>query len=67
MSFKEKTEFESLEKDIAALQDEKHLLEERLLETLPYEEISRITERIGEIVAQIDEKEMRWLELSERS
>ncbi len=67
LSFKEKTEFENLEKEIAELQDEKRMLEERLLESLPYEEISRVSERIAEVVASIDEKEMRWLELSERS
>lgn len=66
LSFREKTEFENLEKEIASLQDEKQMLEARLVESLPYEEISRVTERIAEIVTLVDEKEMRWLELSER-
>ena len=62
--FKEKREFEMLEKEIAELTAEKKRLEENI-STMPYEEIQRASQRIGEIAAMLDEKELRWLELSE--
>jgi ABC transport system ATP-binding/permease protein len=66
LSFKEKTELESLDKDIPALQKEKETLELKMSENIPYEEIQKIGVRVNEIIAALDEKEMRWLELSER-
>lgn len=66
LSFKEKFEFESLEKELPALQKEKDELQEKLSSNLPYEELQSISERINFLIADIDEKEMRWLELSER-
>ena len=63
-SFKEKTEFEQLEKEIPKLQEEKAELEKKL-GSLPYLELKQATDRIGEIIKVLDEKEMRWLELSE--
>lgn len=66
LSFKEKFEFESLEKELPALQKEKDELQEKLSGNLPYEELQSISERINFLIADIDEKEMRWLELSER-
>ncbi len=66
LSFKEKTEFEKIEKEIPVLQREKAGLEEKLA-TLSFDELTSATERIGQIIRLIDEMEMRWLELSERS
>ncbi len=67
LSFKEKNEFETVEKEIPALQKEKIILEEKMnTGSLNFEELQKTAARVGEIVAQLDEKEMRWLELSER-
>jgi len=66
LSFKEKFELETLEKEMPALQDEKRKLEDKMAGNLPYEELQKAAARISEIIAQLDEKEMRWLELSEK-
>ncbi len=67
LSFKEKHEFETIEKEMPALQNEKATLEEKMnAGSLSFEELQKAAARIGEIVALLDEKEMRWLELSER-
>ncbi len=66
LSYKEKREFELLEKDIAALTKEKELVTEKLNNgNTPFEELQRCSTRIGEITRLLDEKELRWLELSE--
>lgn len=65
ISFKEKMEFEQIEKELPLLQQEKQFLENSL-STLPYEDVIKATARIGELVTLIDEKEMRWLEISEK-
>lgn len=66
LSFKEKREFETLEKEIASLSKEKEGITERLNSgDTPYEELQQLSTRIGELSLQLDEKEMRWLELSE--
>jgi ATP-binding cassette subfamily F protein uup len=65
MSYKEKREFESLEKEIEQLTDEKNNLTQKLMQNLPYDEIQSISNRISELEVSIPEKEMRWLELSE--
>jgi ATP-binding cassette subfamily F protein uup len=62
--FKEKREFEILEKEIAELEKEKKKLEDTL-DNLPFEEIQKASIRIGEISNLLSDKEMRWLELSE--
>lgn len=62
--FKEKREFELLEKEIADLEAEKQKLENSL-GTLPFEEIQKASLRIGEISTLLADREMRWLELSE--
>ncbi|MCC7378366.1 MAG: ABC-F family ATP-binding cassette domain-containing protein [Chitinophagaceae bacterium] len=65
-SFKEKYEFDQLEKDITALQNEKNELEVKMnSSTLNYETLQEVANRISVIVNELDEKEMRWLELSE--
>ena len=66
LSYKEQRELEELEKLLPQLESEKSELEEKLSSgTLSHEELSAAAARIGEIINQIEEKEMRWLELSE--
>ena len=66
MSFKEKREFEQLEKEIAALEQEQHQLEEALCSgTLSVEELTEKSKRLPLLKDELDEKSMRWLELSE--
>jgi ATP-binding cassette subfamily F protein uup len=66
LSFKEKFELESLEKEMPSLQKEKKQLEEKMSGNLGYEELQKAADRISAIITALDEKEMRWLELSER-
>ena len=67
LSFNEKRELEALETEIPALEAEKAALEASLSSgTLPVEELTAQSRRIAELIASIDEKTMRWLELSER-
>jgi ABC transport system ATP-binding/permease protein len=66
LSYKEKREFELLEKEIAALTKEKETVTEKLNNgNTPFEELQQLSLRIGEITQLLDEKELRWLELSE--
>lgn len=66
MTYKEKTEYARLEKEIAALEKEKNALEEQLCSgKLSIEELTEKSKRLPEIKTELDEKEMRWLELSE--
>ncbi len=65
-SFKEKQEFELLEKEIAALEQEKEELNKKLaLDSSTNDEVIASAERVGIIMALLDEKGMRWLQLSE--
>ena len=65
LSYKEQKEFEQLEKDLENLAEEKARLEQLISEgNLPYDKLQGVSERIGEIMALSEEKEMRWLELS---
>ena len=67
VSFKEKNEFEVIEKEIPQLQKEKAGLEDKMNSgLLGFDELQKAAERINNIVHLLDEKEMRWLELSER-
>lgn len=66
VSFKEKREFELLQKEIEDLNAEKEKITAQLNDgTLPFEELQKLSNRIGELASLLDEKEMRWLELSE--
>ncbi|WP_300603324.1 ABC-F family ATP-binding cassette domain-containing protein [Niabella sp.] len=66
VSFKEKREYELLEKEIAALNAEKESITVQLSGgSTNFEELEALSRRIGEITQLLDEKEMRWLELSE--
>jgi ATP-binding cassette subfamily F protein uup len=65
-SFKEKREFELLQKDIADLTKEKAQITEKLNNgKTPFDELQQLSHRIGEVTRLLDEKELRWLELSE--
>ncbi len=64
--FNEKREFDQLTKALESLNKEKETLSEKLSTgTLSYQELQEISEKFKEVSNQIDEKEMRWLELSE--
>ena len=66
LSFKEKREFEILEKEIAELTKEKESVNLRLNSgDTPFEELQHLSSRIGEVSKLLDEKELRWLELSD--
>ena len=65
-TYKEKREFEQLEKDIAALEEEQQRIEEALCSgTLSVEELTEKSKRLPLLKEKLDEKSMRWLELSE--
>ena len=66
MTFKERKEFEQLEKEIADLEAEKKQLEEALCSgSLSVEELTEKSKRLPMLNDELDEKTMRWLELSE--
>ena len=66
MSYKEKREYEQLTQEIEKLTDEQKKLEEALCSgTLSVEDLTEKSKRLPEIKDELDEKEMRWLELSE--
>lgn len=66
MTFKERKELEQLEKDIAALEEEKKLIEDMLCTgTLSVEELTEKSKRLPVLADELDEKTMRWMELSE--
>ena len=65
-TYKEKCEFEQLGKDIAKLEQEQKEIEEALCSgTLSIDELTEKSKRLSEIKDALEEKEMRWLELSE--
>lgn len=65
LSYKEKREYESLEKEISELETTKEKLTEQLSQgDLEFEEIQKISETLEAVIAELEEKEMRWLELS---
>ena len=66
LSYKETRELEALEAELPRLESEKSELESRLSSgALSHEELTETSGRIGELMRIIEEKEMRWLELSE--
>ena len=66
LSYKEKREMEQLEKDIEALESEKKQIEEALCGgTTSVDEITAMSKRLPLLNDELDEKSMRWLELSE--
>ena len=66
LSYKEQRELEQIEKDLETLNAEKADLEEKLSGgNISGDELTRCSTRIGEVIALLDEKEMRWLELND--
>ena len=66
LTYKEQREFETLEEEIASLEVEKKELETELSSgNVPIDKLTQKSNRIGELIGMIDEKTMRWLELSE--
>ncbi len=66
LSFNERREMEQLEKDVARLEEEKRLIEEQLCSgTLSVDELTEKSKRLPVLNDELDEKSMRWLELSE--
>ena len=66
LSYKEQRELEQIEKDLEALAAEKADLEAKLSSgEMPFDQLQAASERIGQIMELTDEKELRWLELSE--
>jgi ATP-binding cassette subfamily F protein uup len=66
LSYKEKREFEILEQELARLNREKLEVTEKLNNgTAPFDQLQQLSIRVGEISQLIDDKELRWLELSE--
>ena len=66
LTYKEQKDFEQIEKDLEALNAEREELEKALGSgELPFDKLQNASERIGQIIDEIDEKELRWLELSE--
>ena len=66
MTYKEKREYEQLSKELEQLENEQKTLEEALCSgQLSVEELTEKSKRLPEIKDEIDEKEMRWLELAE--
>ena len=66
LSFKEQRELEQIEQDLASLSSERTALETELSSgDLSFERLTECSKRIEELIALIDEKELRWLELSE--
>ena len=66
LTYKEQKELEQLEKDVEALTAEKASIEDQLSSgTLPFDQLQAASERIGQIMDDIDEKELRLLELYE--
>ena len=66
LTYKEQKEMEQLEKDLESLASEKAELEEKLSSgSLPFDELQNASQRIGAIMEETDEKELRLLELYE--
>ncbi len=66
LSYKEQREFDLLGKEIEDLSKEKLTITEKLNSgALPFDELEKLSHRIGEVTQLLDQKELRWLELSE--
>lgn len=66
LSFKEKQELESIDKEMPKLEQEKTELSEKLSSgAMDFDEIAKISARLEEVMANLEEMELRWLELSE--
>ncbi len=64
-SFKEKFEFDQLEKDIPALEKEKAAITEKLSSVNDHDELMKLSERFAVVESELETKSLRWLEMSE--
>ena len=67
LSYKEKLEFEALETQIPELEAQRDALQASLLTETDHVKMQEMGTALGEVTSQLDEAEMRWLELSERA
>ena len=67
LSYKEKLEFERLEKELPSMEARRTALQADLMQESDHQKMQTMGEELGKLSAQIDEAEMRWLELSERA
>ncbi len=68
LSYKEKREYETLEKEIETLEAEKSTLEQAMNSgTMDYQQLEKAASRVAELMQKIDEKTWRWMELDERN
>jgi ATP-binding cassette subfamily F protein uup len=66
ISYKDKFEFDQLEKEIPVLEKKKKELEEKLSQVLDqHNELMAVSDQLGKVVEELDAKSLRWLELSE--
>lgn len=65
LSFKEQKELELLEKDMPELEVEKEAIAQKMIGHVPFEELQKLSARATEITKLLEDKELRWLELSE--
>lgn len=66
LTYKEKSEFEEIEKTMPLLEKEKEELSVKLSDSnLDYTEIEKVSARLTEVADELEKKEMRWLEISE--
>jgi ATP-binding cassette subfamily F protein uup len=66
LTFKEKFEMETLEKEIPEWEKKKSTIQAQLLEETEYQKLDTLGKELKQIEDELAEKEMRWLELSER-
>lgn len=68
LSYRENQEYEAIEQEIPRLEEEKRSIEAEFSsgQTLSPERVNELSVRIEQVIARLDELEMRWLELSER-
>ncbi|MBT31243.1 MAG: ABC transporter [Thalassobius sp.] len=68
LSYKEQKEYEQLEKEIEKLEGEKEAVNQKMNsgEVTDHTELQELSEKVGQLMELIDEKTMRWLELSEK-
>ena len=66
ISFKDKFEYDQLEKEIPQLELEKAALEQQLADAgTDHDALLKVTDKLGKVVQELDAKSMRWLELGE--
>ena len=66
LSYNEQREFDGLEKEMAKLEKRKDEIAEEMNTKTAYDELQKLGEELEQVKAELEEKEMRWLELSER-